>query len=162
MTQRKVPFGKENLLAVLRKGSMWCWILEAGAMAVSALMLTGNLHLKVLSFDLAPIIGAVVGLAAIFLIADQVYRVQLVKSGRICLRKMICRGKSESRGKEKPGTYLQFDGVRIRAVGRMMLEAEPGDAFYFVFFRPDARGKYDMIVSDKAVELSEELKKRVR
>jgi len=31
-----------------------------------------------------------------------------------------------------------------------------------VFFRPDDRGKYDMIVAENAVTLSEELQKRVK
>ena len=162
MTPHRIPFGTEELMAFLRRGRMWRLLLEGAAMAVSVLMLTGHLHLELLGFDLAPFIGAVLGLAAVFLIVDQLYRVFLVRTGRICLRKLVCRGKASSRGREKPGTYLLFDGARVRASSRMLLNAEPGDRFYFVFFRPDDRGKYDMIVSAKAVELSDDLKKRVR
>ncbi|MBQ8137507.1 MAG: hypothetical protein IJ174_08755 [Clostridia bacterium] len=158
----RVPFGQKQLMAVLTRGWRWQWPLIIAALAVAVLMLTGSLHLRVLSVDLAPIIGAIVGAAALYLAVDQVYRVRLVKTNRVCLRRLVCRGRDRADRGEKPGIYLKFDGVRIRAVSRRMENAEAGDAFYFVFFRPDARGKYDMIVAENAVILSDELQKRVK
>ena len=158
----RVPFGQKELLGVLTRGWRWQWPLIALAFAAAVLMLTGSLHIVILSFDLAPVIGAIVGGAALFLAVDQLYRYRLVKTNRVYLRRLVCRGRDRAARGEKPGTYLLFDGVRIRAIGRRMENAEAGDAFYFVFFRPDDRGKYDMIVAENAVTLSEELQKRVK
>ena len=157
----KRPFGFEQIMAVVKKGLWWQIPLEILAITAACLIWAGFLHLPILSFDLAPVIGIVLFVCSLFLLCDQVYRVILVKTHRICLRCLRCTGKDRFRGREKPGTYLLFNTLRVRAVG-VLAQAEPGDDFYFVFIRPNDRGKYDMIVAAKAVDLSEDLQKIVR